>query len=138
MEDKLKNTFDDIDRRDFDIERLVKTIVVNCVRNTFLESLHTGYWPSTEKGDYSDVKVIHPKGEFQFNHLSRISDSEMKKLMKEIVNKIYTFYIDWGMLDKPIPFGLGYFQYPDEWDDANVDEELRSIKNMFIKNKNNV
>ncbi len=70
---------------------LAKAIAALCVRNTFLEDLHSGTTPSSQTGDYSDVKVVTPYGEIPWQKLSRLSDDEMKRLMKEIVNKLYTF-----------------------------------------------
>lgn len=70
---------------------LAKSIAALCVRNTFLEDLHSGITPSSQSGDYSDVKVVTPYGEIPWNKLSRLSDEEMKRLMKEIGDKTYTF-----------------------------------------------
>jgi hypothetical protein len=70
---------------------LAKAIAALCVRNTFLEDLHCGRTPASQSGDYSDVKVVTPYGEIPWRELSRLSDAEMKRLMKEIVDKIYTF-----------------------------------------------
>jgi hypothetical protein len=70
---------------------LAKSIAALCVRNTFLEDLHSGTTPSSRSGDYSDVKVVTPFGEIPWRNLSRISDEEMKRLMKEIVDKVFTF-----------------------------------------------
>jgi hypothetical protein len=70
---------------------LAKAITALCVRNTFLENLHSGTSPWSKTGDYSDVKVVTPYGEIPWDKLSRISDEEMKRLMQEIVNKVYTF-----------------------------------------------
>jgi hypothetical protein len=70
---------------------LAKSIAALCVRNTFLEYLHAGTIPSSESGDYADVKVVTPYGEIPWRDISRISDAEMKRLMKEIVDKVYTF-----------------------------------------------
>ena len=39
------------------------------------------------------MKVISPYGEIPWNGLSRISDEEMKALMIEIVNKVFTFLV---------------------------------------------
>jgi len=39
-----------------------KILVLNCVRNTFLENLHQGIFPDSKEGDYSDVKVVSPYG----------------------------------------------------------------------------
>jgi hypothetical protein len=71
-------------------ERLAKCLALLCVRNTFLEDLHAGISPSSKTGDYSDVKVVSPYGEIPWSKLSRLSDDEMRQLMKEVVNKIYT------------------------------------------------
>lgn len=71
--------------------RLALALVEQCVRNTGLEDLHAGTTPSSEAGDYSDVKVVTPYGEIPWQQLSRISDEEMKALMIEVVNKVYTF-----------------------------------------------
>src|ERR1700736_177467 len=70
---------------------LAKAITALCVRNTFLEDLHSGTTPASKTGDYSEVKVVTPYGEISWQKLSRISDEEMKRLMKEIVDKVYTF-----------------------------------------------
>jgi hypothetical protein len=77
------------DRRN--LTRLAKSLVEVCVRNTGLEDLHAGIFPATETGDYSDVKVISPFGEIPWTKLSRISDEEMKRLMIEIVDRVFTF-----------------------------------------------
>lgn len=71
--------------------KIALALVEHCVRNTGLENLHAGITPDSLKGDYSDVKVVTPYGEIPWAQLSRISDAEMKTLMKEIVNKVYTF-----------------------------------------------
>ncbi|PKP92981.1 MAG: hypothetical protein CVT77_07015 [Alphaproteobacteria bacterium HGW-Alphaproteobacteria-16] len=71
--------------------RFTLALVEQCVRNTFLEELHTGTIPGSASGDYSDVKVITPFGEIPWTQLSRISDDEMKRLMIEITNKVFTF-----------------------------------------------
>jgi len=77
------------DRRN--LNRLAKSLVEVCVRNTGIEDLHAGIFPATETGDYSDVKVIGPFGEIPWTTLSRISDEEMKRLMIEIVDRVFTF-----------------------------------------------
>lgn len=72
-------------------KRLAKFMAQQCFRNTELENLHAGTGPSSETGDYSDVKVLSPYGEIPWTELSRFSDEEMKVLMIEVVNKTYTF-----------------------------------------------
>ena len=69
---------------------LAKALVIMGMRNTSLEDIHAGTVPSSEVGDFSDVKVVTPHGEIPWQELSRISDDEMKALMKEAVNKVYT------------------------------------------------
>jgi hypothetical protein len=66
-------------------------LVEQCVRNTGLEDLHAGVTPSSATGDYSDVKVVTPYGDIPWTNLSRISDEEMKVLMIEVTNKVFTF-----------------------------------------------
>ncbi|WP_257556037.1 hypothetical protein [Sphingobium sp. CFD-2] len=66
-------------------------LVEQCARNTGLEDLHSGITPDSGTGDYSDVKVVTPYGEIPWANLSRISDEEMKVLMIEVTNKVFTF-----------------------------------------------
>jgi hypothetical protein len=72
------------------LEKVAKSLVEVCVRNA-LEDLHAGIFPSSQSGDYSDVKVVTPHGEIPWTRLGRISDGEVKLLMIDIVNKTYTF-----------------------------------------------
>jgi hypothetical protein len=76
--------------------RLAKALAVTCVRNTFLEDLHAGISPSSRAGDHSDVTVVTPYGEIPWSKVSRISDEEMKPLMKEVVNKVFTVLMHWN------------------------------------------
>jgi hypothetical protein len=69
-----------------------KALALACVRNTYLEDLHCGKVPESATGDYSDVKVVTPTREIPWNELSRIDDQEMRRLMTEVVNKLYTFF----------------------------------------------
>jgi hypothetical protein len=108
-----------------DFEILAKVITFNCVRNTFLEDLHAGITPSSKTGNYSDVKVVTPYGEIEWNNLSRISDEEMKKMMIEIVNKIYTLLLNFDLLSK-------FYRYPEHWDKAKENKELiKKIKQLL-------
>jgi len=99
---------------------LAKALAVTCVRNTFLETLHAGKVPESRLGDYSDVKVITPAREIPWNELSRISDEEMKTLMKEVVNKLYTALIhfdDEASMTALLHWGA---QYTTRWDDPEL------------------
>jgi hypothetical protein len=60
------------------------------VRHTFLEDLHAGERVESKAGDFSDVKVLTPAGEIPWNEISRISQQEMKMLMTQVVNKLFT------------------------------------------------
>lgn len=73
--------------------RIALALVEQCVRNTCLEDLHAGIVPASLTDDYSDVKVVTPFGEIPWPQISRISDAEMKTLMIEVVNKVYTFLV---------------------------------------------
>jgi hypothetical protein len=97
--------------------RLAKALAVACVRNTFLEDLHAGTTPSSQVGDYSDVKVVTPYGEIAWNNTSRITDDEMKTLMKQVVNKLYTVLMS---LDNDEAMSLLFRrgqQYTARWDE---------------------
>lgn len=97
--------------------KIAKLITVMCVRNTELENIHAGKAPVTKTGDYSDIKVIDAEGnEFTWNEASRIDDDEMKALMKQIVNRVYTYFIQ-GEDPRFQNLALYYMQFVREWDD---------------------
>ena len=74
--------------------KMAKTLAMMCVRNTGIETLHAGIVPVTHAGDYSDVRVIDADGrEIGWNAVSHLDDDQMRALMKEIVNRLYTFNI---------------------------------------------
>ncbi len=65
-----------------------------CVRNTQLETLHAGQGPITWTGDYSDVFVVDADGRrIPWSDVSRIDDAEMRELMRDVVNRVYTFHM---------------------------------------------
>jgi len=74
-------------------EKLAKMLACHGVRNSALEVFHAGTFPSSQTGDYTDVKVVSPYGEMAWNRLGRISDEEMQPLMEEIVDRLYTFLV---------------------------------------------
>jgi len=77
---------------------LALALVEKGVRNSRLEELHAGKFPASAVGDYSDVTVVTPYGEIPWAELSRICDEEMKGLMSEVVDRVYT------VLTHPGPF----------------------------------
>jgi hypothetical protein len=73
---------------------LVKLMAMLCVRNSRLEDLHAGQVPVTHTGDYSDVVVVDADGRrIPWPDVSRFSDDEMRALMRDIVNRLYTFHV---------------------------------------------
>ncbi len=98
------------------LERLALALVETCVRNTQLENLHAGVVPRSAVGDYSDVSVVTPYGDIPWGNLSRISDSEMKDLMIEIVDRVFTFLT--------YPEQLSALGGAARWDKPKLDEAL--------------
>jgi hypothetical protein len=82
-----------------DIERkaaanMAKILTAMCVRNTTLEDMHAGIVPITHTGDYSDVRIIDANGtELSWDQASKINNADMKILMKTIVDRLYTFFV---------------------------------------------
>ena len=74
--------------------KLAKTMAMLCVRNTNLETIHAGKTPVTRTGDWSDVTVVDADGNrIPWTDVSHISDNEMRDLMRDIVNRLYTFHL---------------------------------------------
>lgn len=80
-------------------KRLATLMARDCFRNTKLEDFHAGKVPSSQTGDFTDVKVISPYGEISWRELSRLSDAEMRELMIDIVDHCYTFLT--GLFNSP-------------------------------------
>lgn len=77
--------------------QLAKAMAMICVRNTMLENIHAGRGPVTKTGDYSDVYVIDAEGNrLLWTEVSRIDDDEMRDLMRQVVNRLYTFQLCFG------------------------------------------
>ncbi len=65
--------------------RMAKTLAMMCVRNTGLETLHSGVVPVTHAGDYSDVRVIDADGrEIAWNDCVLISQERSLNLNRNI------------------------------------------------------
>lgn len=74
--------------------KLAKTMALLCVRNTHLETVHAGKTPITRTGDWSDVTVVDADGkQIPWTEVSHVSDHEMRNLMRDIINRIYTFHL---------------------------------------------
>jgi len=83
-------------------EMFAKILVFNCVRETFLEDIHSGQ--------------------------ATLGQAEMKQLMRQITNKVYTFLKYQG--DPEFMTAMAK-RYPNEWDKAEIDEELLATKRLF-------
>lgn len=110
-----KKSNDDIE------QKIAKALAVVCVRDSYLEKLHQGIEPHTEAGDYSDVKVVTPEGEIPWNEVAKISQDEMKTLMKIVVNRLFTYLKHEG----DIEFNDKFYEYARKrvynWDDGEFD-----------------
>ena len=74
--------------------KLAKIMTMLCVRNTYIENIHAGPTPVTHTGDWSDVIVVDADGRrIPWTEVSHITDEDMRKLMRQIVNRLYTFYL---------------------------------------------
>jgi len=73
---------------------LSKIMAMICIRNTRLEDLHAGLQPVTLTGDYSDVSVVDATGQtIPWRNVSHINDAQMADLMRDIVNRLFTFHM---------------------------------------------
>jgi hypothetical protein len=100
---------------------MAKTLAMMCVRNTGIETLHAGIVPVTHAGDYSDVRVIDADGrEIAWNDVSHLDDDQMRALMREIVNRLYTFNVSIDDLEFRDRVDR-WARIADRWDEPNED-----------------
>lgn len=105
-----------------------------CVRNTQLETLHAGLSPVTRTGDYSDVFVTDADGRrIPWTDVSHIDEDEMRELMRDIVNRLYTFHLeaDNPKLQATIERWMGAAM---KWDEPEIDPKM--IGACFEKARN--
>jgi len=104
--------------------KLAKTMAMLCVRNTHLESIHAGKVPITRTGDWSDVTVVDADGNrIPWTEVSHINDDEMRDLMRDVVNRLYTFHL---CADEP---GLQaeierWMSVASKWDAPEIDPRM--------------
>ena len=109
--------------------KVATMLAFHWVRNSYLEDLHAGIFPSSQTGDYTDVKVVSPYGEIAWNRLGRISDEEMQRLSEDIVNRLYTFLfylLTSGEPDRGMPL-------PTHWSPPRIEG---SIATMWPEGRN--
>ena len=82
--------------------------------------------PVTKTGDYSDVVVLDAEGrKIPWPEVSHIDDVQMSDLMKDIVNRLYTFQVK---IDEP-EFQAWIDRWAavsEKWDDPEFDQEFTS------------
>lgn len=106
--------------------RLARIMAMLCVRNTQLETLHSGLTPVTRTGDYSDVFVVDADGtSIPWTEVSHIDDNEMRALMQDIVNRLYTFHLEANdpKLQATIERWMGATM---KWDEPEIDHRMIS------------
>lgn len=104
--------------------RLAKIMAMLCVRNTHIETIHAGLTPVTHTGDWSDVTVVDANGRrIPWTEVSHISDDEMRDLMRDIVNRLYTFHLcaDDPKLKAEIE---KWMAVAGKWDEPEIDQRM--------------
>lgn len=104
--------------------QLAKAIAMLCVRNSRLEDLHAGVVPTTKTGDWSDVIVLDADGNrIPWRDVSRIDDDEMRALMRDVVNRLYTFQLHAGnpTLQATIE---KWMSVAGNWDEPQIDDHM--------------
>jgi len=104
--------------------KLARTMAMLCVRNTHLETIHAGRTPVTRTGDWSDVTVVDADGNrIPWTDVSHISDDEMRDLMQDIVNRLYTFHLcaDDPKLQAEIQ---KWMAVAGKWDEPEIDQRM--------------
>ena len=103
---------------------LAKMLAMLCVRNTQLESIHSGQTPVTRTGDWSDVTVVDADGNrIPWTEVSHITDEDMQNLMRDIVNRLYTFHLcahEPGLQAEVERWRAAI----ERWDDPEIDQRL--------------
>ncbi|MBR7651738.1 hypothetical protein KCX83_05300 [Brucella oryzae] len=104
--------------------KLARTMAMLCVRNTHLETIHAGRTPVTRTGDWSDVAVVDADGNrIAWTDVSHISDDEMRDLMQDIVNRLYTFHL---CADDPKQQAeiQKWMAVAGKWDEPEIDQRM--------------
>ena len=99
-------------------------MVLTCFRNTELENIHAGKVPVSRTGDFSDVTVVDADGRrIPWPEVSHFDDEAMRDLMRQIVDRVYTFQVMAGdpdfqdSIERWIPAAL-------RWDAPKLDEDF--------------
>ncbi|MET3790618.1 hypothetical protein [Aquamicrobium terrae] len=104
--------------------KLAKIMAMLCVRNTHIENIHAGLTPVTHTGDWSDVIVVDADGRrIPWTEVSHITDEDMRELMRQIVNRLYTFHLcaDDPKLQAEIE---KWMAAAGKWDEPEIDPQM--------------
>ena len=97
-------------------------------RASALPDIHAGVSPVTRIGDYSDVTVIDADGRrIPWPKASHIDDETMRELMREVVDRIYTFERraeEPGFVDRIGP----WMEAASRWDEPKLDAAFLPVK----------
>jgi hypothetical protein len=108
--------------------KLAKTMAMLCVRNTQIEAIHAGKTPVTRTGDWKDVTVVDADGNrISWTDVSHISDDQTRDLMRDIVNRLYTFHLcaDDPGLQAEIDRWMAVAR---KWDEPEIDQGMLNRK----------
>lgn len=104
--------------------KLAKAMAILCVRNSCLEDLHSGTVPLTKTGDWSDVTVLDADGNrIPWRDVSRIDDDEMRALMRDVVNRVYTFQLHAGNPAMQAEIEK-WLSVAGKWDEPQIDNRM--------------
>jgi hypothetical protein len=98
------------------LQQMTLALVESCFRNSILEDWHAGREVISPAGDFSDVKIVTPAGEIPYLEASRISQEEMKALMQQVVDAVFTFL---SYPEQPIRLGGAA-----RWDKPKLNETM--------------
>ena len=100
---------------------LVRTMVLLCFRNSVIENIHAGLVPVMRTGDYSDVTVIDADGRrIPWPEVSHFDDNTMRELMRQVVDRLYTFEVRAKDLDFLERIEI-WAQVASRWDEPKLD-----------------
>jgi len=101
--------------------RLAKLMAMICARNTKIEDLHARIVPVAHKSDYQDVFITDAEGrQIPCAEECHLVDVQMRHLMRQIVDRLYTFYLkadDLGFRDRLDR----WLSVSDPWDEPQLD-----------------
>ena len=80
-----------------DCADLARIMALMCVRNSGIEDIHAGKSPVSHPGDFSDVTVVDAEERrIPWPEVSHFDDEVMRDLMRQIVDRLYTFHVKSG------------------------------------------